>query len=213
MNICPPGFFCFDKNTFILLIIFVIIFVIYYINNSSSVIFKHSEIVSKTQNKLNDLSDAIKINANHIDKIDNRGSIDKQIYTIAKDQHRITNPLLAPERSYPNNINRVGIPINISTRGESPNYQQVGALYGNNKILPLYGKPTYNGSRNWLYYSSADNYAGVKIPISINGKSSQDEYGLSELYNDDTVDVTGYGNTFKVEIYNLDKPKYIPYIY
>lgn len=213
MNVCPPGFLCFDKNTAILLIIFVLVFVIYNINNSSNTIVKHNDIVNKTQSKIDDLSTAIKENAIQIGKLDNKASIDTQIYTIAKDQHRITNPLMPPERSNPNNINRVGIPINISTRGEIPNYQQVGALYGSNKILPLFGKPTYNGSRNWLYYSSADNYAAVKIPLTINGKSSQNEYGCGELYDDDNVEVTGYSDKFKVKIYNLDKPKYIPYIY
>ena len=56
--------------------------------------------------------------------------------------NRIVNPLMAPERSSPYRLNRVGIPINVHTRGEPTGYQQVGVLIeetgnGENKLLPL----------------------------------------------------------------------------
>ena len=35
MEVCPRGFFCFDKNTFTLIVVFVIILIVYHINNTT----------------------------------------------------------------------------------------------------------------------------------------------------------------------------------
>ena len=58
---------------------------------------------------------------------------------------RIKDPLYPPKKSY--------MPINIHTRGESNNYQQVGFLHNNNNKLPIYGKQTYPGSNKYNYYT------------------------------------------------------------
>ena len=52
----------------------------------------------------------------------------KPLYIVDKDHQRIVNPLLPPERSYPYRINRVGVPVNVPTRGYATGYQQVGVL-------------------------------------------------------------------------------------
>ena len=36
MEVCPVGFFCFDRNTFMILIIGLVMIVVYYINNNNS---------------------------------------------------------------------------------------------------------------------------------------------------------------------------------
>ena len=73
-----------------------------------------------------------------------------------------------------------GIPINIPTRGYTGGIMQVGVLHkeevtddskkiGQNTepvILPLFGRPTYNGSNKWSYYTSTDKMNQVKLPIS-----------------------------------------------
>ena len=80
-------------------------------------------------------------------------------------------------------------------------------------MLPLYGQPTYNGSSKWMYYISSDKYHSIKMPITHKEKKCDSEYGCDELYNDDIVDVPSYNGKFKVNIYEYDKPKYIPYYY
>ena len=80
-------------------------------------------------------------------------------------------------------------------------------------ILPLYGKPTYPGSSNWLYYTSTDSFNTVKISLLHKNKDCQKEYGCQEIYNGDTVTVPSYNGEFKVSIYELDKPRYIPYVF
>jgi len=136
--------------------------------------------------------------------------------------NRIFDPLAPPERMYPYS-NGGGIPINIPTRGYGPGYHQVGILEKTSidsestiydtrpQILPLFGKPTYPGSNKWFYYTSSESN-GFKIPFTINGKTCNDDYGCNELYSGDKVDLSGYNAKYKVNIYSIDSPKYIPYI-
>lgn len=154
----------------------------------------------------------------------NNNMISQAQYEADKNIERIINPLLPPERSYQNTY---GIPINIPSRGPNMSYQQVGILYkenientdkqpGNNNdsnILPLFGKPTFNGSKNWNYYTSSDKFQNFKLPISIDGRKCSDDLGCKELMNGDIISIPSYNGTFRIEIYNYDKPSYIPFIY
>jgi hypothetical protein len=145
-------------------------------------------------------------------------------YQAEKNIERIVNPLLPPERSYENTY---GIPINMPSRGPNLSYQQIGHLYkdeitdsskqiGNNSettILPLFSRPTFNGSNRWNYYTSSDKFQSVKLPISIDGRKCTDDLGCKELMNGDVVNIPSYNGQFKVEIYDYDKPRYIPFVY
>ena len=71
---------------------------------------------------------------------------------------------------------------------------------------------TYPGSRYWNYYTGTDSYSSVKLPVEKNGKSCQDEYGCEEIYDNDSVSVPGYSSEFKVNLYKLDKPRYLPHV-
>lgn len=213
MEICPIGFFCFDKNTFLIILVGLIIIVIYYINSSNSQ-FEIEKI--KLENKKIKLKNELLKAKETIDNERNNTEHERinAEYLVSKDYERIINPLLPPERSIPN---RVGVPINIPTRGYSSGYQQIGALIGkgndkNKQILPLYGMQTYPGSSQWQYYTSTDTYNSVKLPVMNKGKNCQNEYGCSEIYDGDLVNIDGYNGDFKANIYNIDTPRYIPYI-
>lgn len=145
-------------------------------------------------------------------------------YLTAKNYDRIVNPLLPPERSYENTY---GIPVNIPSRGFSGGFQQVGYLYktevanpdtpvGNNGksvILPVYGRPVWPGANKWNYYITSDKFNAVKMPFTYKGKSTDDDHGVDELYDKDVIDLPEYNGKFEVNIYNYDKPRYIPYVY
>ena len=145
-------------------------------------------------------------------------------YEAEKNIERIINPLLPPERSY---TNTYGIPINIPSRGPFQTYQQVGILSkdeiadpdkipGNNNdsnILPLFGRPTYSGSNRWNYYTTSDKFQSVKLPINIEGRKCTDDLGCDELRDGDMVTIPSYNGRFRVEIYDFDKPRYIPFVY
>ena len=81
----------------------------------------------------------------------------------------------------------------------------------NNNVLPLYGRRVYIGGDKWNYYILNDNYNQIRMPLMIDGKDSMDEYGVRELYDNDTVFVSSYGKTFKVKIYEKEGPRYIPF--
>lgn len=211
MNLCPKGFFCFDRYTLILLIGAVIFVVIYqnyifekkFIQENQKLQFKEQSIkkkIQKNSEKLNNINNYIDV-MNHTENID---------------YERITNPLLPPERTH---IHK-HLPINIPTRGYSSHYQQVGSIHEKDssndtkKILPLYGRPYYPGSRQWNYYTQTDSYSPVKISVYHKQKNCQDERGCDEIYDGNDVTLNEYPNkTFVATIYNLDKPRYIPHVF
>jgi hypothetical protein len=143
-------------------------------------------------------------------------------YEADKNIERIINPILPPERSYENSY---GIPINIPSRGPTGAYQQVGFLSqtwtdgtpngenNNNLILPLMGRPIFYGSKNWTYYTFSEKYQTVKMPLVINGKRCDSDTGCPEILQGDKVHVPPYKGHFTVELYDYDKPTYIPYVY
>ena len=150
-------------------------------------------------------------------------------YLVDKEQERLINPLLPPERSYVL-TNGGGLPfyppskssINVTTRGFTGAFQQIGLLYkkdpsGENNsegnILPLFGRPTNTNRDKWYYYTTSDKFHSLKIPLTIKGRPSNDEWGSNELYDDDTVEVVPYNGQFKVKIYGYDSPKYLPQLW
>lgn len=103
--------------------------------------------------------------------------------------------------------------INIPSRGEMPAFKNIGYISnetssGNDKdLLPLYGRPTYQGSHKWNYYTM---HEGVRVPID----GCDDSRGCDEKYDNDvtvTVNPLAGGDVYKVGLYNDGVPKYIPY--
>jgi hypothetical protein len=107
------------------------------------------------------------------------------------------------------------LPVNIRTRGPVPDTQQIGILTNTekDKILPLFGNPTYAGSSKWNYYAATDKFNQISIPVEIKNKNCISE-DCNEVYDGDEVNIPSYGDeNFKVTLYQLDKPRYIPYIF
>lgn len=128
--------------------------------------------------------------------------------------NRVHDPLTAPEMSHPFMMNRNKVPINIETRGKSMEYQQIGFIHSEsgdeNIIYPLYGKELWRGSSKWSYYTGTDKIHQIKLPIVHNKRQCMSEHGCDQLYEGDEIEVPPYNNKFKVQLYNLDAPKYIP---
>jgi len=114
-------------------------------------------------------------------------------------EKRLEDPLLPPERTHTTRL-----PINIRTQGALPNYQQIGFVFqeSTSTRLPLFGRPEYNGSNKYEYYVKDDGRNMVKIPID----------KTDEIYTGDVIDISGYSGDFISEVYDLDEPKYIPYL-
>lgn len=106
------------------------------------------------------------------------------------------------------------IPINTPTRGECVSYRQLGVLTSNDntKILPLFGRQIWRGASKWHYSTQTDKLVSVYLPVYKNGRNCSAEYGCDEIYDSDEVEVPQLNETFKVTIYNIDGPRYIPFI-
>ena len=198
MAICPPGFICLNNGiaAVIALFIFVTFYYLMYLVNSQK-----KEVYQRTV-----------VNTGR-----GQGPEEQQEPDESLDQ---------PEREY-RGYSR-GTPINVKTRAQD-SYQQVGVLYktssvntsssintpGNNtdtSVLPLFGRRVYKGSNMWNYYTSTSDHSIVKIPVHISGENCTKERGCSELTNGSSVNVDALNGTYKVEIYEYDAPRYIPYI-
>jgi hypothetical protein len=124
-----------------------------------------------------------------------------------------------------NILNEPSREINIPTRGETPEIQQLGILSkigiendnqkpGDNDksaVLPLLGAPTYRGSNRWIYWTATDKYNQIKIPLSNKGRSCEDT-GCEEIYDGEQISVPELNGIFNVKLYNNKKLKYIPYV-
>lgn len=229
---CPRGFICIN-HFHALLVLTGVIVVVYYVNQNN-----YRDLYKKINNLSDNEFENIKQNIVSNDSLlspqnDIKHAMSNHLFyqnsndVLQRDRKVINNPLYPPlKRDYHVEQDQPrGIPINIETRGSSGNFQQIGILSkniiaddnqtpGNNtdsNVLPLYGKPTYRGSNQWLYYTETDKLNPVKIPITVNNKDCTDDYGCKELYDGDSVDIPAYNGTFNVKIYKFDKPRYIPY--
>ena len=203
MKFCINDFLCYDLTTIFIFISMIVILYLFIINNEN----KHKYLTKK-------------INYLQYQKNQNEMS---NLFKNAVEVQNHNNPLTPPTRKYvarnpPVVVKEIAVPINVATRGRSGPYQQVGTLTKTSedgsdpKILPLYGKPTYPGSNQWLYYTNTDTYNTIKIPIENQNKNCQKHYGCKEIYDGDNVTVPAYKGEFKANIYELDTPRYIPYL-
>ena len=162
-------------------------------------------------------------------------------YQADKDIERIINPILPPERSYQNSYGLpINIPSRgptgafeqigflsqtynggsgrsiHSSPDSSPDSNPESSHDSNpdnNKILPLFGRPIFFGSKNWSYYTFSDKYQSVKMPLVRNHQKCDQNLGCQELYQGDKVHVPPYKGDFTVSLYDIDAPRYIPYVY
>lgn len=114
---------------------------------------------------------------------------------------------------------RYFVPINVSTNigAVDTNYRQMGIvtpLNGESKdnILPLMGRPLFTNRDKWQYYTISNQHNNVKLPISYQGKSALNDYGVNQIYTGDTIFVEGYNEPFAVTMYENDTIKYLPYL-
>jgi len=240
MEVCPPGFLCIDNNTLVLALIIIFLIIAYITSMKKMEytklvdyrdLSKNNEDLLKKYMKTIEMKKEIILNHNKNDK-NNKNMDDKNtnilikknnIYVVPPSSHnsmlinkeheRLINPLLPPERSYNSTYS---VPVNIPTRGFTSNYQQVGVLSAEThqglKMLPLFGRPQWKGANRWNFYTSTDQYNSLKLPVYSKKRDCQDQIGCDELYDGDSVNIPQYGDhtQFKVSMYKLDSPTYIP---
>lgn len=103
---------------------------------------------------------------------------------------RIYNPLVGPERIYPN-------------LQQTDNYQQMGYISKGSIRLPLFGRRKYKRSDKWEYYIIDNSENKIKVPIK-----TVNDYELSS-----GEFVTFDGEQYTVNLYDIDSVRYNPDIY
>lgn len=211
MKKCPPGVICIENITMFFMVLFIIILFYFLCKQQTIEVNNHSVIKEETKF------------SNSSPPSPNWFGIPNYPYTnLPKDI--LLNPYAPPlrdERYFIPEFNYFplrNIPINISTNigAVDTNYRQVGLLTPLNtpskdNILSLMGRPVFNNRDLWQYYTISNQHNNVKLPLSVNGKSASNEYGVNKLYNGDTVYVEGYNHACKVTIYDNDVIKYLPF--
>ena len=184
---CPPGVLCIENITLVLCLIIAIIALSFCLNLNKN--FSRDIIIKQ---------EPLGVYSRPSASFSNVGN------------DVLINPKVPPLRD-----DRVGIPINISTRAVDSEYRQVGILTridGPEMILPLIGRPLMVSRDKWNFYTMKDSNGMIKLPITYKGKSCTNEYGCDNLYNGDNVYVEGYNDVFKVTVYDTSVMKYIPYV-
>lgn len=209
MKKCPPGVICIENITLFLLflIIGILAFLIY--SNSKTNVLEQQNIHIKNNLQPNVKSSWMP------------SFVPSWPYNnLPKDV--LLNPYDAPysdERYLVPEIRPV--PINISTNiGATPSdtsYRQMGIMTPLNgtsrdNILPLMGRPLFTSRDKWQYYTISNQHNNIKLPISFKGRSALNDYGVDQIFSQDTVYVEGYDDAFKVTVYENDTIKYLPYI-
>jgi hypothetical protein len=129
--------------------------------------------------------------------------VDRPIDTDSPPQYK-----RGPDRNY---TMGGGLPINIRTRGEPNEYQNIGLLKNasdSSDVKPLYGRRIFRGSNMWNYYTVLNDHIQVKLPI-LRTNNCLDERGCSEIQSGEEITVTGM--LYKVELYPYSDFRYIPY--
>ena len=112
-----------------------------------------------------------------------------------------------------------GVRINVPTRSVDTTYRQVGILTrngsgsgsGQETILPLIGRPLFTNRDKWQFYTLSDKNNAIKLPVTVNGKSGTNEYGCNNVSTGDIIYVEGYNDAFKVTAYDSASLRYLPF--
>ena len=233
MSTCPKGMICINNSHFIGGGIIALL--VFYMVNREAYYQLYQKINDVTARQNSQVQSQAQAQAQASLSVNNRNNNpqEEEMVFYNSDKSRVEEILEPPlSRNYyhdPDGVKMIpkkAMPINISTRGDGGDYQQVGILYkdsvideekapGNNtdaNVLPLFGKPVYRGASRYNYYTATDKYHQVKVPITLNNTDCTDDRGCDEISNNDVVPVPGYNANFKAQIYKFDKPRYIPYV-
>ncbi len=108
----------------------------------------------------------------------------------------------------PNKANKANKPDKFSKKNRSnksdKSTEHFGSNGSNDQILRLFGRQEFPGSNRYEYYTMIPSgFDQIKIPINSRGRRD-------ELYDGDIVFIREIGNSYKVQLYDYDQPKYYP---
>ena len=229
---CPPGVFCFENVTLVIIAIVVIVVGIYahsrFFGGAHGPHYGHGHghghgpvLLESTDPLANSLDFGIGGPSSNQDVLlnpyvpplrDNSVGATRPIYDIRGGVETIH---YGEHGGYGGGGG--GVRINVPTRSVDTTYRQVGILTrngsgsGQEMILPLIGRPLFTNRDKWQFYTLSDKNNAIKLPVIVNGKSGTNEYGCNNVSTGDIVYVEGYNDAFKVTVYDSASLRYLPF--
>ncbi len=191
-SVCPPGVFCFSNTLGIFLLIIAIV--------AGVLLFKQYYPVTEQKKHAPQPIQIINQPPTVISGGDDRYSRAPEPLRVWQTPPDLRGAIIPPG----------AIPINIPPRGFPQQYQQVGILKSDDKLLPLYGRQTAYRSDRYNYYTRTDTFNPVQLPIRSNRRDCTDSIGCEELFGGESVKIGGMNQDARVEIFQFDGPTYIP---
>lgn len=192
---CPPGVLCVSPGVVGLIVIAALVIVLYFAGGGPSALLPQPVQPAQPAQQ-QPLAITIAAAA---------GGDDRYTRAPKPERNWIAPPDLDAVRATYGNLPAV------ATRGVPEQYQSMGVInLGDGKLLPLYGRRTAYRSDRFQYYTRTDSYNPVQIPVSVKGRSCQDDNGCEELMDGDSVKVVPLNKTGPVNIYRFNGPTYMP---
>jgi hypothetical protein len=217
MKRCPPGVICIENATIVTytLLIFAAVFVVYYTSSTKAI-----QTISPTQHHqqplqpeptfYNPIMQIMPSWSNFNTNMFRRFRPDVLLNPYAPPLNDMRYPVMHHIPAFKNSIN---VSTNIGSTDAA--YRQVGILNslnsnaGSQNVLPLMGRPLFVNRNKWQYYTISNQQNNVKLPISVNGRSASNEYGVDMVSNGDTVYVEGINEPHLATIYDTDTIRYM----
>ena len=221
---CPPGVFCFENVTLVIVAVIVI----------GVGIYAHSRFFGPPYGHHGGPHHGGPVLLESTDPLAN--SLDFGIGGPSSSQDVLLNPYVPPLRDNSVGATRPiydirggvetihygehggyggGVRVNVPTRSVDTTYRQVGILTRSGgqqeTILPLIGRPLFTNRDKWQFYTLSDKNNAIKLPVIINGKSGTGEYGCNNVSTGDMVYVEGYNDAFRVTAYDSASLRYLPF--
>lgn len=216
--VCPPGFFCMDTGTVLLIalavvsIAAVVVLILKYngllapVGAAAAAAAKPTVVVVRSESGR---QPPVVMNA------DPRFSPlpPEQSYAVPPDlRGYATRPLAAGLGPL--------LPVNTQTRGIPDAFQQVGVLTApggtstsgspTRTILPLFGRTIDSNRNRWNYYTRTDGMNPVQVPVQFKRRNCDDDNGCDEISDGDSIGVPVMGQSFTANVYRYSTPRYLP---
>lgn len=121
-----------------------------------------------------------------------------------RDFQRANDPMIPPiQRGYFPPTMNFQLPFNVPTQHGYGPFQLVGYVFSKHdghEMFRLMGRQL--NSNRWEYYVIHP-YTEIKMPIKVKNDW--------ELHTDDRVEIPGFNGHYRVQIYDYDWPRYVPY--
>ena len=223
--VCPPGFFCMDTGTVLLIALVVVSIAAVVV-----LILKYNGLLAPVGGSMGAAKPTVVVVRSDLRSALRSASgspppvvmnADPRFSPLPPEQSYAVPPDL---RGYATRPLAAGLgpllPVNTQTRGIPDAFQQVGVLTApggtstsgspTRTILPLFGRTIDSNRNRWNYYTRTDGMNPVQVPVQFKRRNCDDDNGCDEISDGDSIGVPVMGQSFTANVYRFSTPRYLP---